>query len=192
MLDIILVLISTCLVNNLILDGMLGIAPAMSTLKKIEVARGMSITMIFVLSVAGPVAYLIKYYFLIPRGFLYLELLSFILVISLSVLLVLKVLTKFKPALSQEVAFFLPLMLMNTAVLGAAMLAVQNNHGLITSLIFGIGSAFGFSIVLLIISAIQERVVVANVPTPFKGASIMLITLGMLSMAFMGFVGIGI
>jgi len=174
------------------LNGMLGIAPALATAKKVEVATGMSMTMMFVLTISAPASYLIKQYLLAPLGLIYLEVMSFMLIIALTVLLALKILKKFKPLIYEALASFLPLALMNTAVLGLALINAQYGHGLFASLLFGFGSAAGFGLVLIIISAMQERMEAANIPAPFQGVSIMLITVGILAMAGMGFVGMGV
>ncbi len=192
MTEIIAVFFGACLVNNLILSGMLGIAPAMSTAKRIEVALGMSLAMIFILTITAAVSHLVDRYVLIPLDASWLQLITFIISIALGIVLALKILKRFKPALSQQMTLFLPLALMNTAVLGLALMNAQYEYGLFLSLLFGLSAAAGFGLVLILISAMQERMDVANIPAPFKGTAIMLITLGILSMAFMGFAGMGV
>lgn len=192
MLDLFLIFISACLVNNLILDGMLGVAPAMALSRKIDVAAGMATTMVFVLMITSLFSYPLKFYLLVPLHLEYLELITYIAVIPLAVVLSLKGLKKIKPVLAEEIKLFLPLALMNTAVLGIALLNVQADYGLLGSLLFGAGSGVGFGMILIVIAAMQERINVADIPAPFRGISIMLITLGILSMAFMGFIGLGV
>ena len=192
MTEIFAIFFGACLVNNLMLNGMLGIAPAMATAKRLDVAMGMSMTMMFVLTISAPVSYLAKQFLLAPLGLSHLEVLSLMLIIALTVLPAVKVLQKFKPALHQEMTLFMPLVLMNTAVLGLALMNIQYGHGLLASVLFGFCSAAGFGLVLVIISALQERMDDAHVPAAFQGVAIMLITLGILSMALMGFAGMGV
>ena len=191
MTDIIAISFAACLTNNLVLDGMLGIAPAVAVSKKIDVAIGMSAAMIFTLVIAALICYPVQYYLLLPLQLEYLRLISFIVVVSVAVLLTLKLLKKRLPVLSKQIALFLPLTLINTAVLGAVLFNVQADHGLLGSLFFALGSGLGFAVVLLMLAAIQQRIGLADIAAPFKGPAITLITLGILSMAFMGFIGIG-
>jgi len=190
--EILAIFFGACLVNNLILHGMLGVAPAMASAKRLDVALGMSMCMMLVLTISAPVSYLVKQYLLAPLGLAYLELAIFMLIISLSVLLAFKILKKFKAAMHEELAVFLPLALMNAAVLSLALINVQHGHGLLASLLFGFGSATGFGLVLVTMSAMQEHMEAANIPAPFQGPAIMLITLGLLSMALTGFAGMGV
>lgn len=191
MLDLILVFFSACLVNNLLLDGMLGVAPALVGSKKIDVARGLGACTVFVLGLTTLLCYPLRQHLLIPLDLQHLTLISFIVVISLSVLLAIRLLQRFKADLSREFALFLPLVLINTAVLGAVMLSTENTHGITTAVVFGLGSGVGFALLLPMIAAIQERIKLADIPEAFKDSAITLITLGIMSMAFMGFIGVG-
>lgn len=191
MTELFLIFIAACLANNLVLDHLLGIDPVIAVSRKIETATGMSVAMLIILPIPTLISYALAEYILIPLHLENLQLLGFVIIITLVALIMEKSLEKFRPDLHGKIAVFIPLLLVNTALLGVALLNVQQNHGLIASLFFGTGSALGFAIVVLIFSALRERIEVADVPVAFQGASILLITLGILSMAFMGFTGIG-
>jgi H+/Na+-translocating ferredoxin:NAD+ oxidoreductase subunit A len=186
-----LVFIAACLANNLVLDYLLGVSPVFAVSRKIETALGMSVAMLVVLPITSLFSYALDVYILRPLDLQFLQLLAFVLIISLLTLIIEKALEKFRPALHERTAVFFPLLLVNTALLGVALLNIQQSHGLIFSIFFGIGSAAGFGIVVVIFSALRQRIAVADVPLAFQGVSILLITLGILSMAFLGFTGIG-
>ncbi len=189
MADYIVIFIGACLVNNLILDYLLGISPAVAVSRKVETAIGMSFAMIFTLTIASFVSYPIKNLLLIPLGMEYLELISFVLVITLSILIGEKCIQKANPIIHKKITVFIPLTLVNCSGLGVALLNVQQRYGLFDSLIFGVGTSVGFGLIVVMLAAMRERIDVADVPKPFQGASILLITLGIISMAFMGFNG---
>lgn len=190
MTELLLILISACLVNNLVLDHMLGADPALAVARKIRTALYLGLFMGAAMPLAAIIAYPIRYYLLLPLDLVYLELVTFVLVISAAVLLADKGVQKFKPEWHEQTAGLLPLALTNTAIFGVALLNIQHSHGLAGSLMFGLGSGLGFALVLAVLSPLQERLAAADVPAPFRGVAILLISLGLLSMAFMGFTGL--
>ena len=190
MTNIILLLISTVLVNNFVLARFLGLCPFMGVSNKVETAAGMATATTFVLTLASVASYIINTYLLVPLGLEYLQILSFILAIAVVVQFTEMVIQKTSPMLYRLLGIFLPLITTNCAVLGVALLNVNQAHNFIESIIFGFGAALGFSLVLILFAAIRERIAVADVPKPFQGAAIGLITAGLMSLAFMGFAGL--
>lgn len=188
--DLILLLISTVLVNNFVLAKFLGLCPFMGVSNRIETAVGMAAATTFVLTLASIVSYLMNTYILQPLDLVYLQILSFILAIAVVVQFTEMVIHKTSPILYRLLGIFLPLITTNCAVLGVALLNVNQSHNFIESIVFGFGAAFGFSLVLILFAAIRERIAVADVPEPFQGAAISLITAGLMSLAFMGFAGL--
>ncbi|CAI8199560.1 MAG: Electron transport complex subunit RsxA [Glaciecola sp. HTCC2999] len=188
--EFILLLISTVLVNNFVLVQFLGLCPFMGVSSKLETAIGMSMATTFVLTLASVCSYLIETYLLAVFGLEYLRTLSFILVIAVVVQFTEMVVQKTSPTLYRLLGIFLPLITTNCAVLGVALLNIKEQHTLMESIIYGFGAALGFSLVLILFSAMRERLAAADVPTPFKGASIAMITAGLMSLAFMGFTGL--
>ncbi|MFW5450264.1 MAG: electron transport complex subunit RsxA [Methylophagaceae bacterium] len=187
MADYALILISTILVNNIVLVKFLGLCPFMGVSRKLETAIGMGLATTFVLTLSSISSYLINEYLLAPLGLEFLRTISFIFVIAVVVQFTELVVHKTSPLLYQVLGIFLPLITTNCAVLGVALLNVQEQHGFIASGLYGFGAAIGFSLVLVIFAAMRERIAVADVPVPFQGAAIGLITAGLMSMAFMGF-----
>jgi Na+-translocating ferredoxin:NAD+ oxidoreductase subunit A len=190
MTNIILLLISTVLVNNFVLARFLGLCPFMGVSNKVETAAGMATATTFVLTLASLASYLINTYILVPLELEYLQILSFILAIAVVVQFTEMVIQKSSPMLYRVLGIFLPLITTNCAVLGVALLNVNQAHNFIESIVFGFGAAVGFSLVLILFAAIRERIAVADVPKPFEGAAIALITAGLMSLAFMGFAGL--
>ena len=188
--EFILLLISTVLVNNFVLVQFLGLCPFMGVSGKLETAIGMSMATTFVLTLASVCSYLIETYLLATFGLEYLRTLSFILVIAVVVQFTEMVVQKTSPTLYRLLGIFLPLITTNCAVLGVALLNIKEQHSLMESAIYGFGAAVGFSLVLILFSAMRERLAAADVPSPFKGASIAMITAGLMSLAFMGFTGL--
>ncbi len=185
-----LILISTVLVNNFVLVKFLGLCPFMGVSRKLETAVGMGLATTFVLTLSSICSYLINEYLLIPLELTYLRTIAFILVIAVVVQFTETVMHKTSPMLYQVLGIFLPLITTNCAVLGVALLNVQERHGFIESALYGLGAAGGFSLVLVLFAAVRERVNVADVPEPFQGSAIALVTAGLMSMAFMGFAGL--
>lgn len=190
MIEFLLLLISTVLVNNFVLVKFLGLCPFMGVSGKLETAIGMSLATTFVLTLASICSYLVDSYLLAPLGLLYLRTLSFILVIAVVVQFTEMVVHKTSPGLYRLLGIFLPLITTNCAVLGVALLNVNARHNFINSALYGFGAAVGFSLVLILFAAMRERLAAADVPVPFKGAAIAMITAGLMSLAFMGFSGL--
>ena len=162
----------------------------MGVSNKLETAMGMSFATTFVLTLSSVCAYLVYTYLLLPFDLAYLQTISFILVIAVVVQFTELVVRKTSPLLYRVLGIFLPLITTNCAVLGVALLNIKNEHTFMSSAVFGFGAAVGFSMVLVLFAALRERLAVADVPTPFKGASIAMITAGLMSLAFMGFSGL--
>lgn len=190
MTEFLLLLISTVLVNNFVLVQFLGLCPFMGVSGKLETAIGMSMATTFVLTIASMCSYLVEQYILLPLEIQYLRTLSFILVIAVVVQFTELVVHKTSPVLYRLLGIFLPLITTNCAVLGVALLNVNKQHNFVESIIYGFGAAVGFSLVLVLFSALRERLAVADVPSPFKGTAIAMITAGLMSLAFMGFTGL--
>lgn len=188
--EILLLLISTVLVNNFVLVKFLGLCPFMGVSSRVETATGMAAATTFVLTLASVASYIINHYILAPLSLEHLQVLSFILAIAVVVQFTEMVVQKTSPMLYRLLGIFLPLITTNCAVLGVALLNVNNGHNFFESVVYGFGAAVGFSLVLILFSAIRERVSVADVPRPFQGAAISLITAGLMSLAFMGFTGL--
>tara|TARA_Y100001935_G_C17266770_1_gene489609 strand:+ start:731 stop:1312 length:582 start_codon:yes stop_codon:yes gene_type:complete len=185
-----LILISTVLVNNFVLVKFLGLCPFMGVSRKLETALGMGLATTFVLTLSSVGSYLINVYLLEPLNLEYLRTIAFILVIAAIVQFTETVMHKTSPLLYQVLGIFLPLITTNCAVLGVALLNIQEKHNFVESALYGFGAAIGFSFVLILFSAVRERIAVADVPEPFQGNAIALITAGLMSMAFMGFAGL--
>ena len=185
-----LILIGTVLVNNFVLSKFLGLCPFMGVSRKLETATGMGLATTFVLTLSSICSYLVNEYLLVPLGIEFLRTIAFILVIAVVVQFTETVIHKTSPMLYQVLGIFLPLITTNCAVLGVALLNTQMDHSFMQSAIYGFGAAAGFSLVLVLFSAIRERVAVSDVPLPFQGNAIALITAGLMSMAFMGFTGL--
>ena len=190
MADYALILISTILVNNIVLVKFLGLCPFMGVSRKLETAMGMALATTFVLTLSSISSYLINEYLLSPLGIEFLRTISFIFVIAVVVQFTEIVVHKTSPLLYQVLGIFLPLITTNCAVLGVALLNVQEQHGFLESALYGFGAAVGFSMVLIIFASMRERLAAADVPVVFQGAAIGLITAGLMSMAFMGFAGL--
>ena len=185
-----LILVSTVLVNNFVLVKFLGLCPFMGVSKKLETAAGMGLATTFVLTLSAVCSWLVNEYLLVPLGIEYLRTIAFILVIAVVVQFTETVMHKTSPVLYQVLGIFLPLITTNCAVLGVALLNLQEKRGFLEATLFGFGAAVGFSLVLILFAAVRERVAVADVPQPFQGSAIALITAGLMSLAFMGFSGL--
>ncbi|EGV30320.1 MULTISPECIES: electron transport complex subunit RsxA [Thiorhodococcus] len=185
-----LILIGTVLVNNFVLVKFLGLCPFMGVSKKLETATGMGLATTFVMTLSSVITWVVNQYLLEPLGIGYLRTIAFILVIASVVQFTETVMHKTSPVLYQLLGIFLPLITTNCAVLGVALLNQQSQHTLVESALYGFGAAIGFSLVLTLFAAIRERVAVADVPEPFQGSAIALITAGLMSLAFMGFAGL--
>jgi len=185
-----LILVSTILVNNFVLVKFLGLCPFMGVSRKLETAMGMGLATTFVLTLSSVCSYLVNEYLLGPLGLEYLRTIAFILVIAAVVQFTEMVVRKTSPLLYNVLGIFLPLITTNCAVLGVALLNVQEEHNLVQSALYGFGAAIGFSMVLVMFAAMRERLAVADAPEAFKGNALALITAGLMSLAFMGFSGL--
>lgn len=190
MTEFLLLLVSTILVNNFVLVKFLGLCPFMGVSNKLDTAIGMCLATTFVLTLASLCSYLVESYILAPLDLSYLRTLTFILVIAVVVQFTEMVVHKTSPTLYRLLGIFLPLITTNCAVLGVALLNVKSDHRLFHSVVYGFGAAVGFSLVLVLFAAMRERLAAADVPLPFRGAAIGLITAGLMSLAFMGFTGL--
>ncbi|MGV6850708.1 MAG: electron transport complex subunit RsxA [bacterium] len=185
------ILISTVLVNNFVLVKFLGLCPFMGVSKNSDSALGMAMATTFVLTLSSVMSYLVYQYILAPVGLEYLRTISFILVIATVVQVTEMMIHKTSPVLYQNLGIFLPLITTNCAVLGVALLNIQEQHTLFESALYGFGAAIGFGLVLVLFSVIRERIALADIPKHFQGAPITLITAGIMALAFMGFAGMG-
>ena len=190
MTELALILVSTILVNNFVLVQFLGLCPFMGVSNKLDTAMGMSLATTFVLTLSSVSSYLLFSYLLVPLGIEYLQTISFILVIAVVVQFTEMVVKKTSPVLHKVLGVFLPLITTNCAVLGVALLNIKKQNNFLESAVYGFGAAVGFSFALILFSAMRERIAVANVPQPFSGAAIGMITAGLMSLAFMGFTGL--
>ncbi len=188
--EYILILISTVLVNNFVLVKFLGLCPFMGVSKKTDAALGMGLATTFVMTLSSVLSYIIYTYLLHPFGLEYLQTIGFILAIAAVVGFTEMAIHKTSPSLYQVLGIYLPLITTNCAVLGVALLNVGEKNDFIESAVYGFGAAIGFTLVMVLFASIRERVDASDVPAPFKGAPIALITAGLMSMAFMGFGGL--
>ncbi len=186
----ILILISTVLVNNIVLVKILGLCPFMGVSKKLEASIGMAAATAFVLTLGSMTSWAINHYLLEPNDVQYLRTLSFIVVIAGVVQLTEIIMEKSFPLLYQMLGIFLPLITTNCAVLGIPLLNAQAGHNFIQSGLYGFGGALGFSLVLILFASMRERLEAADVPAPFKGSAIAMVTAALMSLAFMGFAGL--
>ena len=188
--DYALILVGTILVNNFVLVKFLGLCPFMGVSRKLETAIGMGLATSFVLTLASVSSYIVNTYLLAPLEIEYLRTIAFILIIAAVVQFTEMVVRKTSPLLHNVLGIFLPLITTNCAVLGVALLNVQEAHSFVESALYGFGAAMGFTLVLVLFAAMRERIDVADVPTPLKGNAVALITAGLMSLAFMGFSGL--
>jgi len=187
--DIFAILVGAILVNNFVLTQFLGLCPFMGVSNKVETAIGMSAATVFVLTLASACSYLVFHYLLLPLGLDYLRTLSFILVIAVVVTLTELIMHHVSPLLHRILGIFLPLITSNCAVLGVALLNINQGLNFLDSLFYGFGAATGFSLVLVLFAAMREKLTQADIPEPFQGPAIAMITAGIMSLAFMGFTG---
>jgi len=186
--EYLLLLVGTVFVNNIVLVKFLGLCPFMA--RKVETAIGMSAATTFVLTLSAILSYMINSWVLAPLGLEFLRTIAFIIAIAAVVNFTELVVHKTSPLLYNVLGIFLPLITTNCAVLGVALINVQEANSFIESAIYGFGAALGFSLVLILFAAMRERINVADVPVPFQGAAIGLVTAGLMSLAFMGLGGL--
>jgi electron transport complex protein RnfA len=188
--ELFIIILSTALVNNVVLVKFLGLCPLMGVSNKLDSALGMGLATTFVLTLAAFAGWLLEHYVLTPLDLGFLRILTFILVIAVVVQFTEMLVRKTSPALYQVLGIFLPLITTNCAVLGVALLNVQQENGFFESLLYGFGSALGFTLVLVMFAGLRERLALANVPAAFSGAPIAYVVAGLMSLAFMGFAGL--
>ena len=184
------IILGAVLVNNVVFVRILGLCPFMGVSKKLETATGMGAATTFVLTMACGASFIIDRWLLIPNQLEYLRTLSFIVTIAAIVQLTELVIQKTSPLLHQVLGIYLPLITTNCAVLGIPLLNVSLRHNFLESLLFGFGSAMGFTLALVLFGGIRERLEAADVPVHFRGTAIAMITAGLMSLAFMGFAGL--
>ncbi len=188
--EYILIFISAIFVNNIVLSQFLGICPFLGVSKKVDTALGMGAAVAFVMTLATVVTFLVQTYVLNPMGLQYLQTLAFILVIASLVQMVEIVLKKVSPSLYQALGIFLPLITTNCAVLGVAILVIQKDFNLLQAVVYAFSTALGFALALTVFAGLREQLSLVKVPKGMSGMAIVLVTAGLLSLAFMGFSGV--
>lgn len=188
--ELILIVVGAALVNNIILSQFQGLCPFLGVSKKTDTAAGMGMAVIFVITLASFVTSLIYKFVLDPLKITYLQTIAFILVIAALVQFVEMFLKKSMPSLYQALGVFLPLITTNCAVLGAALTNVQKQYGIVFSIFNGLGTAVGFTLAIILLASIRESIEDNDIPVNFKGSPIVLITSGLMAIAFMGFAGL--
>lgn len=188
--EYIILIVSAILVNNVVLAQFLGVCPFLGVSTKIDTSVGMGMAVVFVMSLANLATYFIYNYLLVPFEIEFMQTITFIFVIAFLVQVVEIILKKSVPALYQALGIYLPLITTNCAVLGTAILAVQKNLNLVSSVLYAASIAVGFTLALVLLAGIREQIALADTPKGMKGFPITLITAGLLSLAFMGFSGI--
>ena len=188
--EYILIFISAIFVNNIVLSQFLGICPFLGVSKKVDTALGMGGAVAFVMTLATIVTFLVQTYILNPLGLQYLQTLAFILVIASLVQMVEIILKKVSPSLYQALGIFLPLITTNCAVLGVAILVIQKEFNLLESVVYAFSTAIGFALALTVFAGLREQLSLVKVPKGMSGMAIVLVTAGLLSLAFMGFSGL--
>jgi len=189
--EYIIILIAAVFVNNIVLSQFLGICPFLGVSKKVSTSIGMSGAVLFVMTVATLVTYLLHQYILVPAGLDYLRTITFILVIAALVQMVEIMLKKVSPSLYQALGVFLPLITTNCAVLGVAILALGlENVSLLKAVFFAIANSIGFALAMILFSSIREHLELSNIPKGMQGVPINLLVAGLLSLAFLGFTGL--
>ncbi len=188
--ELLVILISSSLVNNVVLSQFLGLCPFLGVSKKTNTAAGMGAAVIFVITLASAVAGVIYKFILVPFDITYLQTIVFILVIAALVQFVEMFLKKFIPGLYQSLGVYLPLITTNCAVLGVALTNVQKNYGILAGIVNGFATAVGFTISIIILAGIREKMAHNDIPESFKGMPIVLVTAGLMAIAFCGFSGL--
>ncbi len=189
MTDALVILLTAIFVNNFVMVQFLGLCPFMGASQRLDSAIGMAAATTFVLTLASAISYLVEHFLLLPFGLEYLRIISFIVVIAGLVQFSEMVMRATQPMLHQVLGIFVPLITTNCAVLGVALLNVRQNNSFIESVFFGLGAALGFSLLLICFAAMRERLDQANIPAPFRGTAVHMMTAGIVSLAFLGFTG---
>ncbi|GAB2880110.1 electron transport complex subunit RsxA [Uliginosibacterium flavum] len=188
--EYLILLVTTALVNNVLMAKFLGLCPFMGVSKNIDSALGMGLATTFVITVASGAGWMIDHFLLAPLGLEYLRILTFIVVIAATVQFVEAVVKKSVPGLYRALGIYLPLITTNCAVLGVALLNVQEGNSFVKSLVYGFGSSMGFTLVMVMFAGLRERLVLVKVPAAFDGVPITFVLASLLSLAFMGFAGL--
>ena len=188
--NLLVIAISTALVNNVVLSQFLGLCPFLGVSKKINTAAGMGGAVIGVISISSIICSLIYDFILTPLNLTYLNTVVYILVIATLVQFVEMALKKMSPSLYQALGVYLPLITTNCAVLGIALVNVQKNYNILETLINGVGAGLGFTLAIVLFAGIRERLELADIPEAFKGFPITLISAALMSIAFLGFTGL--
>ena len=190
--EYLLIFVSAIFVNNIVLSQFIGICPFLGVSKKIDTALGMGMAVAFVLTISTTVTFLVQKYVLDPLSLQYLQTITFVLVIAALVQMVEIVLKKVSPVLYQSLGIFLPLITTNCAVLGVAILVIQKDFSLIESIVYSVATALGFALALVVFAGLREQLSLVSVPKAMKGVAVVLVTAGLLSLAFMGFSGVDV
>ena len=188
--ELIMIAIGAAFVNNVVLSQYMGLCPFLGVPKKIDTAAGMGGAVIFVITISSFVTSVIYRFILVPANITYLQTIVFILVIAALVQLVEMFLKKTIPALYKSLGVYLPLITTNCAVLGVALTNVQNDYGILSSTVAGIATAVGFTVSIVIMAGLREKIEYNDIPEPFKGMPVVLLTAGLMSIAFFGFSGL--
>ncbi len=190
MAELFMLFVATMLVNNFVLVQFLGLCPFMGVSNRLDTSLSMALATTFVLTLSATLSHIIYHTLLLPFNLQFLQIITFIIVIASLVQAAEFVMRAISPLMYQVLGIYLPLITTNCAVLGVALLAVRESASLVETMIFSLGAAVGFSLVLVLFAAIRERLVSANIPRAFAGTPIFLVTAGLMSLAFMGFSGI--
>ena len=188
--QIFLIMLSSILVNNFVMSRFLGICPFLGVSKRVSTALGMDAAVTFVIAMASLFTYLAHYFILVPLEIEYMQTLAFILIIAALVQFVEMVIQKSSPSLYQALGVYLPLITTNCAVLGVAIINIEEKYDLLQTLVNGVGGALGFTLAIVLFAGIRERLELNDIPKPFQGFPIALITAGLMSVAFLGFQGL--
>jgi len=188
--DFLLLMVSAILVNNILLLRFLGNCPFLGVSRRMDTATGMGLAVIFVLTLAGMITWLVYHYLLVPLSLEYLRTIAFILVIAALVQFVEMVVQKTAPPLYEALGIYLPLITTNCAVLGVALINIDERYDLITAIFFSFASACGFALALVLMAGLRERFALVAIPKPFEGTAIGLVTAGLIALAFSGFAGL--
>ena len=188
--DYLLLIVSAILVSNIVLARYLGNCPFLGVSQKMDTAVGMGMAVIFVVTLAGMITWVVQYAILNPLGLEYLRTIAFILVIASLVQLVEMFLQKSVPGLYRALGIFLPLITTNCAVLGIAIINIQEEYSFMQTVVFSFASAVGFSLAMVLLASLRERFPTARIPATFAGMPIAMITVGLLALAFLGFTGL--
>ena len=192
MTNLILIIITTALVNNVVLSQFLGICSFLGVSKQIKTSASLGAAVTFVIGIASAVAYVLYNFVLVPFDLTYLQTIVFILVIAALVQLVEMFLKKTSPALYQALGIFLPLITTNCAVLGVALTNVQNQYSFIESVVSGVGTGLGYTLAIVLLASIRTRIDESVIPAPFRGMPIVLLSAAVMAIAFLGFSGLAI